>query len=741
MNYKHFRRSSISIVCVIALSLCIDNFSKVFDVMETLSVDWRYNKWNATVKPSDKIVIVDIDDESLKFLAPEFGAWPWPRSAYKNLLEYLAMSGPKSVLFDILFTEPQREKINDEMLAEASKLYPGISHAVKFLDSQVVESNNKPRFDSVIEKQSIEIIEADTVVSAKTQVESSKDASRNRFDYDFQDFLIPNPVLLQKEPDLHIVNAIKDRDGIFRRGLSIFSFQNKYYPGLAVKGLLSLMDSQSRKVLFDEKKGIISFSPEGWKLPVDSKGQVVYRFYSEETPFKIVPFAQIALQKDKIDKGLVDDPAKLDPNPLEFFKDKVVLVGSSAIGLEDLKATPINKSLPGVILHATTISNVLQNDFVTLPSPLTKWIVTVFILLAVYFSIFYFESVLIKFGISIGVMALYFGSALYLFKFQQLQIAMAIPLILAIVGVLDAFVYMTFIEGQQKKQMLSTLSKFLSPEVALEMVKNGIDPTAEIGRRKELTILFSDIRGFTAMSEKYEAEKLVSILNCYLGKMTDVVFEKKGTLDKFIGDAVMAFWGAPIENPDHAKLAVESSLKMIQELKALNVEFKANFNIELNIGIGINTGSVVVGNIGSEKRLDYTVIGDNVNLASRLEGLTKQYRLNIIVGEDTYEKTKTHFFYREVDFVVVKGKDEPIRIYEPLCYNSERTSELEQFVLKFELGLKSYRDGNFELAENQFNVVAKLKQDGPTQVFLERIMELKSTRPLNWTGTYIAKSK
>ncbi len=289
--------------------------------------------------------------------------------------------------------------------------------------------------------------------------------------------------------------------------------------------------------------------------------------------------------------------------------------------------------------------------------------------------------------------------------------------------------------------MLSTLSKFLPPEVAQDLLKNGIDPTAEVGRRKELSILFSDIRGFTSVSEVMKAEDLVGILNTYLGKMTDIVFHNKGTLDKFIGDAVMAFWGAPSENPQHALAAVRSAFQMSQALKQLNLAFAEKKISPFAIGIGIHTGEVIVGNIGSEKRLDYTVIGDNVNLASRLEGLTKLYALEIVIGPRTYDQVKDQILCREVDHVVAKGKTEALRIYEPICEISVASEQDIRFCEMFNLARKSYTWGQFALAEQQFLQVLKFREDALCRVFLSRIQELQESPPLQWTGTYQAKSK
>jgi len=731
-HLRSFKRISLGMAILMIAAASISTFSSFFDRLETLTTDYRYRSWNSDAKPSDQIVVIDIDDESLKFFEPEFGAWPWPRSVYKKVIEYLSLSQPKAVLFDIIFSERQKDPVQDQLLAEASSSYPGISHALKFMEQTVVEGKQHADLKTALQNRKL------------SGVDFSDRALSPRYRYGFHDYLAPNSSLLESNPEIHIVNAIKDPDGIFRRGHSLFEYDQQWFPGLALKGVLSNL-TDAKINIGPSKLRILGKSQAGnsldFMIPIDSKGQIAYHFYRNDKPFKVFQIGRLLQQKDKIDKGEIEDPGTLDPNPLEAFKDKIVLIGASAVGLEDLKATPIHQSLPGVLLHATTISNILDQRYLKSLPIWSHWLITGTMMLFIYGSVFFCEAILARALLPILMLATYAALALWSFQIKETHLPLATPFLFGFLALLDAFVHMTFVEGQAKKKMMLTLSKFLPPEVAEELIRKGIDPTAEVGQRRSLTILFSDIRGFTTLSESRPAEEIVAVLNKYLGKMTEIVFSQKGTLDKFIGDAVMCFWNAPSENPRHPESAVMAALQMSLALKELNQGFAEKGIDPLAIGIGVHTGEAIVGNIGSERRLDYTIIGDNVNLASRLEGLTKQYGVEIIIGPETYDRIKNVFLCRPVDHVVVKGKTEAVRIYEPLCLRAEAKPEDIKFCEQFELGHKSYLKGDFTLSELQFQAVLKIRKDPLTALYVERIQDLKLEPPLQWTGTYTAKSK
>ncbi len=292
-------------------------------------------------------------------------------------------------------------------------------------------------------------------------------------------------------------------------------------------------------------------------------------------------------------------------------------------------------------------------------------------------------------------------------------------------------------EEEAKKQIKGAFQQYVAPEIIEEILK---DPNKLKlgGEKKELTIFFSDIRGFTTISEKLKPEELVQFLNEYLSRMSDIIMNNKGVIDKYIGDAIMAFWGAPIEEKEHARLACESCIEMKEKLKELNRELASKNLPQINIGMGVNTGEAVVGNLGSKEKFDYTVIGDNVNLASRLEGLNKMYGTSIIINESTYEKVKDLFLTREIDLARVKGKVKPVKIYELLDRKKSLKPSERDFLSKFDSGVQLYRKGKFAEAERLFKQAESLnKSDSVSKIYIERCAELKKSKiSSNWDGVF-----
>jgi adenylate cyclase len=297
-------------------------------------------------------------------------------------------------------------------------------------------------------------------------------------------------------------------------------------------------------------------------------------------------------------------------------------------------------------------------------------------------------------------------------------------------------------EEGEKRKIRKTFSQYLSPGV-IELIEK--DPEKYIrtgGEMKELTILFSDIRGFTTISEKLAPDELVALLNEYFGQMTEIVFATNGTLDKYIGDAIMAFWGSPYPQEDHAFRSCSCALQMVSGLAKLNEKLEGAGRPPIGIGIGLNTGLVNVGNMGSERRLSWTVMGDNVNLASRLEGITKQYHVQLIISEATYRHVASQFVCRELDKIRVKGKTQPVNIYELMDVAENRAAH-QSLITGFDRAMKAYRAQKWSAAANLFaEILTTFPDDGPTQVFLERAVEFSETAPRGeWDGVYVMKTK
>lgn len=420
--------------------------------------------------------------------------------------------------------------------------------------------------------------------------------------------------------------------------------------------------------------------------------------------------------------------------PSRIWKDKIVLIGVTAPNLHDFVATPFNQ-MPGVLANANAIDTLLQGRFfMNLAFPIGYALIALLVLL-VGLCVKQIQKMTVLFGALLGLLIAVAVAT---------SIAFGAFLILPIFYLLFAFVFSTIVflafgyitTAKEKAFIKNSFQYYLTPQVIDELIKHP-EKLSLGGESKRMTILFSDIRGFTTISEKLSPEELTQLLNEYLTAMTDIIMEHHGVVDKYIGDAIMAFWGAPLENENQESDACKSSIAMMKKLQELNKGWKT----PLAIGIGMNTGNVVVGNMGSRKRFNYTVMGDEVNLASRLESLTKYYRTSILVTEQTRAafSASKEIWFRELDLIVVKGKQEPTKIFEVLL---KKLNQKEQDAHKyFEQGRLAYTKGNWDMAIRKFEKAIELTNDGPSQLFLERSAKLKLHPPKGWDGVYSFDSK
>jgi adenylate cyclase len=428
--------------------------------------------------------------------------------------------------------------------------------------------------------------------------------------------------------------------------------------------------------------------------------------------------------------------------PSGEIEDKIVLVGAVATGIYDLRVTPLASVFPGVEVHANIIDNILKGDFIVRP----EWasLVDMFSLLLLGFGLGWLFPRLRPVP-GAGVMLLVFVAHLYVNTILMVNggywLNVIYPSLLIPMGYLGVSIYKYIHEEREKRKIKGAFQFYVTPAVVHQMLQ---DPNALKlgGEKKVLSVLFSDIRGFTSLSESLPPEGLVHLLNEYLTEMTNVVFRHDGTLDKYIGDAVMAIYGAPLPQEDHPERACLSALDMMEDLHKLQTRWAAEGKPAIDIGIGINTGEMVVGNMGSERRFDYTVIGDEVNLASRLEGLNKQYGTHVIISEFTQSLVRDHILCRELDLVRVKGKAKPVRIFEVV--GRKDASALDGgWIEIFGEGLLACRSLRWEEAASCFQKVLELcPEDGPAQMYLKRCELLRSSPPPSgWDGVFDWQTK
>lgn len=561
-------------------------------------------------------------------------------------------------------------------------------------------------------------------------------------------------------------NAKLDPDGYVRRYALFFRTGNKlgtsYVPSTALQAYL-LANGYRAEVRIsspsaDRPKVIEAFEiidptvePERvvMRVPVDAAGYMMVNYYGPQATFPWVSARELFREGEHIHVlrnsyesqggGMVFRQDKA--NAAEFFKGRNVIIGATAVGLYDLRNTPIEANYPGPEIHVTALANLLDQNFLKAWKEEVIWmpiiLVTIGLLLSLLFA--WMGSIIPAVITAILIPIAAAVDFLIFLKFQVITSGESLPLTITFIY-MGITIFKYFTEERKKKELKKTFSRYVSPAIVDELLK---DPSnLKLGGKKQhMTVMFSDVRGFTTISEKLPPEELSDLLNRYLSPMTEIVFENKGTLDKYMGDAIMAFFGAPITYEDHARLAVRCALQSLVKLKELQDLFSSEGLPPIDIGIGINTGSMSVGNMGSNIVQSYTVMGDAVNLGSRLEGINKEYGTRIIISEFTYAEVKDHFICREVDRVRVKGKNEPIRIFEVL--REAPPSDADEQLLLFGKCYEMYHAKKFAESLAGFQRCLEMKPDDPVAaLYVERCQDyLAEPPPQDWDGVHVMKTK
>jgi adenylate cyclase len=612
------------------------------------------------------VVIFGFDEKSLE----ELGRYPWPRSVYARFLENINMDAenrPKGVLIDVLFTEDSQNKSEDNILAEALGTYRSNTVVDFFADS----SSQIPRVSDEMKRRIEKMQEQGIAVDDEYK--------------QFVNFIIPpiteivdSGVIIGPATAMTGLSAklaANGADKTTRRFAMVVKIDDRYYPSTAL--WLAMLhynvdiddvavEMGSHIVLKNASIPATESTPARMQdivIPIDEQGTLQINFYGRQGSFQVRSFSDVV-------EGRVGS---------RYFKDKMILVGVYAEGLQDIHQVPYGNMF-GIEMIANTVTQLMNRDFIVFSSD------TVSILLIVFFGLLISyivgrKSMLYSYISIVALSIIYFFVVIFIFDQYRYVLNLSAPLITGVLTLFTMIVYRILTEEKEKKAIQGMFSNYVSKSVVEELLKHP-EKLELGGEDKEITVLFSDIRGFTTLSENLTPQELVSHLNQYLSAMTDIIFKYEGTLDmtdiifkyegtldKYVGDEIMAFWNAPIEQNNHAELACKSALEMMDVLHDLNKTWPENK--KLNIGIGLNTGVMTVGNMGSQSRMDYTLMGDNVNLGARLEGTNKIYGTNIIISEFTYENIKDIFFCRELDNIRVKGKLKPVKIYEIMDFMGE----------------------------------------------------------------------
>jgi adenylate cyclase len=597
-----------------------------FERVELLLYDLRYHIQGRLAPPKD-IVIVGIDDRSIE----RIGRWPWDRSRIASVVDILKDMGAKVIAVDIIFSEPWKD---DDVLSESMKRAGNVIFPIVF----DFASEKRKISEGVLYESSFPMVRSEANFKTFPPIRANN-------------VLLPLTKFARAAKTLGHINMIPDRDGVLRWEMMAIEFDGEVFPSLGLQAARVFMDLPMEAMTLKAAEGV---QLGDTFIPTDFWNRTLIRYYGP--PGTIPGISVLDLIDNKVSPSMV--------------KGKVVLVGAtSAVGIYDLRVTPAGV-MPGVEKHANVIGSILRKDFIRKISNLTNTVIVFVSGIAFLLLIVRLKAVSGAI-LSVAFVAALYGVTHYFFFAKNLWIDLSYPGNNILVTYLAVTAYRYSTEERYAKRIRGMFSSYVTEKVVNELIRNP--NLARLGgERREITVLFSDVRGFTTFSERHQPEEVVAILNEYLGEMTNIIFRWDGTLDKFVGDEIVAFWGAPIPQEDHAGLAVKCALHMVSRLKELQVKWESEGRMPLRAGFGINTGEVIVGNIGAEgKKMDYTVIGDNVNLGARVEGLTRKYDTDLIITESTLDSIRGLVARGKVwrirveglDVVAVKGKDKPVAIY------------------------------------------------------------------------------
>jgi adenylate cyclase len=692
---------------LLALSVYLPGW---LDVWEAKTWDWRVGALATPVKSTDNIRLILLDQNSLDWAKEENGlTWPWPREVYTAIIRFCQRSGARALAFDVLFTEPSQKGVDDDRLFAAA-----IRDFRYFVGSvNLSKSDGLERWPAFAPEPAFKVLGLDQWLS----VTGASDVVFSRATF-------PVPEISAAAGILGDVHLNPDRDTVYRRATLFHVFDGRVLPSLALGAYLAAHPGVPFKI------SATHFSIGDQEIPIDHNGNVILNFRGPAGTHKTYSAAAVIQSELRIQNG--EKPTITDP---DVFKDAYVFFGFSAPGLFDLRPTPVSGVYPGVEINATMLDNLLANDFIR-PVPMT-FVIGMTLLIAILAGL----ATSSVSGIAKSAMVyVFFIAAPVVICLIAYRAGFWLPLVVQETGVaLTLFsaglIYYTT-EGRQKMFIKNAFKQYLSPAVIEKLIQHP-EHLKLGGERRMLSIFFSDLEGFTGISEGLDPEALTTLLNDYLSAMTDIIQEEGGTVDKYEGDAIIAFWNAPLEQPDHARRCVRAALRCQVRLAEMRPMFRQRLGKDLKMRIGINSGPAIVGNMGSHTRFDYTMIGDAVNLASRLEGINKQFGTYTMISQSTMEQMEGAFPVRELSTVAVVGRKEPVVVYEPLL--PEEVERRQSQLARFSEGLTLFHKGDFLKAETVFSGLADA--DPAARAHLTKCRELIDHPPEKWQGVWVITTK
>jgi adenylate cyclase len=697
----------------------------LIDTWERRTLDVRVRAFARPERADPGIVAVVIDQKSLDTskAPPIDQSWPWPRDFHAVVLSYLLDSGARVVAFDLLFSEvsiyTRRDAYDDdEQLARAGAGRPVI-HAASFTQEDAARADTRwpGGFLNQPFTRAVDAAQGET----------------------FNKATLPAEPILGSSRGLGWIGFEPDQDGICRS----IRPAAPYAPSGSLEAREVWALPLAIAAVLDRRIEVVPgrlagtrLTVDGRRLPIDEDGRLLLRFHGGEGAYRQYSFTTVLTSAKRAAAGLPVTEARPDE-----FRDKVVIVGANAAGLLDLRATSMRAVLPGYVIHATALDNVLHGDSIRRPREPAR--VAVLLLLGAICGVLvtWYPSLrggaLVVSGLAVG----FLGLALWAFDARGVWLDV-VPPALALLGAYGGASGASYLaEGRERRFLRAAFSRYLAPEVVEQLVASP-GRLALGGEIREMTVLFADVAGFTSLAERADPRQLVELMNECFTEVTRVIQRHGGTVDKFIGDAVMAFWNAPLPQPDHAARAARAAGELLQSVERLGHQWRERGLPPISMRVGVATGRSLVGNVGSQTKFNYTVMGDPVNLASRLEGAAKVYQTLSLVAGSTVEAARGAVSFRELDWLQVKGRSEPVAVFEVLRDGDARAGAAEARA-RFAAGLAAYRERRFADAVQAFQAaVTSDPDDGPARELLERALGfMLSPPPAGWRGEHVLTEK
>ncbi len=732
-------------IILIGIIMFSNSWPSFLSTMELKTIDLRF-KLRGDKPIGDKVVLVAVDEKSLK----EEGRWAWPRSKIADIVNRLSDKGARVIAFDIGFLEPESDIINDT-IEEIKK------------NARQLTSNNEPFISYLKElqyKQDNDRILAEAIKNAKSKVVlgfffqiseeeashineeerrrhetnilnasfSRAKTSKSAENVDMTDAAAPQSnisIITESTPLAGFFNKLTDPDGVVRKIPMVIRFKQNLYAPLSLKAIGAFLDAQLSITV--NETGVTSIMAGDMSIPVNSRGELIINYRGGAHTFPHISATDVL--HDRV--------------PDEDIRNKIVLVGATAIGLHDECVTPTAEVFPGPEVHLNIMDSILAHDFIYHPFWAIVFDLMIIICGGLFLSLALSRAGALTGGLSAAfLLGGYIWLCHYFFSHMGWLLNMVYPLTVFLAIYVTVTSYKYFTEEGQKRFIREAFSKYLAPEVVDQLISS---PNKLVlgGERREITAFFSDVQGFTSISEKLAPEELVELLNEFLTEITDIIMKYQGGVDKFEGDAVISFFGAPLELENHAAAACLACVDIQERMKELRRQWREQGKPELKVRIGLFSGPAVVGNMGSRNRMDYTMMGDTVNTAARLEGVNKQYGTYTMIGDTTYRAAAESIAVRQLDAVKVIGKDQPLIIYEVLGKAGEIPKSLADTVDCYAKGFNEYKQRNWSKAIAFFQMALDLTpDDGPSKAMINRCKQyMENPPPDNWDGSFTMDTK